>query len=190
MLPEAQTESLEESIFKTLSNQKRRDILRFIGERRQASFSEIKKAADIDDSSSVSYHLRSLQGLVIQRNEKYVLSELGQEAYNLIVKTNAYTTTNMAVRTLRRQVPALIVANALLWAAAYLVAVVLEGDSAPFTLGLFFVLWSVSTVVIYSIVSSINRDSSCRSLFEHAPPEQPPEPRKTDPPKPCPAKCC
>jgi hypothetical protein len=166
MLPEAQTESLEESIFKTLSNQKRRDILRFIGERRQASFSEIKKAADIDDSSSVSYHLRSLQGLVIQRNEKYVLSELGQEAYNLIVKTNAYTTINVAVRTLRRQVPALIVANALLWVAAYLVAARLEGDLTPMTSGMFVVLWFVSTVIIYSIVSSISRDSSCRSLFE------------------------
>jgi len=31
----ADNESLEESIFKTLSNQKRRDILRYIGERRQ-----------------------------------------------------------------------------------------------------------------------------------------------------------
>jgi hypothetical protein len=45
-------ESLEESIFKTLSNQKRRDILRFIGEHKQATFTEIKKAVEIEDSSS------------------------------------------------------------------------------------------------------------------------------------------
>ena len=82
---DAKNESLEESIFKTLSNQKRRDILRFIGEHKQVTFTEIKKAVEIEDSSSVSYHLKSLQNLISQQNEKYSLSELGQEAYNLIV---------------------------------------------------------------------------------------------------------
>jgi DNA-binding transcriptional ArsR family regulator len=64
---EAKNQSLEESIFKTLSNQKRRDILRFISEHKQAIFTEIKKAAEIEDSSSVSYHLSSLQTLVSQK---------------------------------------------------------------------------------------------------------------------------
>jgi len=40
-------ESLEESIFKTLSNQKRRDILRVIGERREATFTEIKIPSEL-----------------------------------------------------------------------------------------------------------------------------------------------
>ena len=75
---DAKNESLEESIFKTLSNQKRRDVLRFIGEHRQATFTEIKKAVEIEDSSSLSYHLTNLQTLVTQQNEKYSLSELGQ----------------------------------------------------------------------------------------------------------------
>jgi len=40
---EVETESLEKSIFKTLGNQKRRDILRFVGEKKQVTFTEIKK---------------------------------------------------------------------------------------------------------------------------------------------------
>jgi DNA-binding transcriptional ArsR family regulator len=39
---QAENSSLEESVFKTLNNQKRRDILRFIDERGQATFTEIK----------------------------------------------------------------------------------------------------------------------------------------------------
>ena len=74
MNKEAENQSLEESIFKTLSNQKRRDSLRFIGEHKQATFTEIKKAAEIEDSSSVSYHLSSLQTLVTKktRNTPYL----------------------------------------------------------------------------------------------------------------------
>ncbi len=40
---EVETESLEKSIFKTLGNQKRRDILRFVGEKKQVTFTEIKR---------------------------------------------------------------------------------------------------------------------------------------------------
>ncbi len=43
----AEDESFEESIFKTLSHQKRLDILRFIGERREATFTEIKNSFGI-----------------------------------------------------------------------------------------------------------------------------------------------
>lgn len=76
---EAENESLEESIFKTLSNQKRRDILRFIGERKQATFTEIKKAMEIEDSSSVSYHLRSLQNLVTKKTKNTFSQTLGKK---------------------------------------------------------------------------------------------------------------
>jgi len=48
----AQEESLEESIFKTLNHQKRRDILRFIGEWKEATFPEIKNSIGIEDSPS------------------------------------------------------------------------------------------------------------------------------------------
>jgi DNA-binding transcriptional ArsR family regulator len=157
---EAQTESLEESIFKTLSSQKRRDILRFIGEHKQASFTEIKKAVAIEDSSSVSYHLNSLQTLVIQQKEKYALSDLGQEAYSLIIKTNAYTANNIAVKTIRRQLFSLIIVNAVLWAAALFAVIDLEG--ARQVASLFISLWAVGNILIYLILKQTTGGQTCR----------------------------
>ena len=84
MSKEEQEESLEETVFKTLSNQKRRDILRFIGERKEATFTEIKNSIKIEDTPSLSYHLTTLDCLIVQKSGKYSLSELGQDAYNLI----------------------------------------------------------------------------------------------------------
>ncbi len=159
---EEHNESLEESIFKTLSNQKRRDILRFIGENKQATFTEIKKAAEIEDSSSVSYHLNSLQTLISQKNEKYTLSELGQEAYNLIVKTNAYTTTNTVVGYLRRQLSLLIIANALTWALAILSVRYIEGPLDQMTMFNLAFLWFISNIMIYMIQRTTTKNQQCR----------------------------
>ena len=158
---EAQNESLEESIFKTLSNQKRRDILRFIGENKQATFTQIKKAVEIEDSSSVSYHLTSMQTLVTQQNEKYTLTVLGQEAYNLIVKTNAYTSTNVVVGILRRQLSLLIIANAILWAAAIFATKQFEGSLSHNATFAFVALWLISNALIYSILRGTSKENQC-----------------------------
>lgn len=160
-MDKVQNESLEESIFKTLSNQKRRDILRFIGEKKQASFTEIKKSIQIEDSSSLSYHLNSLQILITQKNEKYSLSELGQEAYNLIVKTNAYTSTNIAVGFLRKQLSALIIANAVLWAVAIFAVTEFEGPINQMTIFTFAALWFISNILMYVILKSTKKNQNC-----------------------------
>ncbi len=149
---EAQNESLEESIFKTLSNQKRRDILRYIGENKQATFTQIKKAVEIDDSSSLSYHLNNLQKLINQNNEKYNLSDLGQEAYNLIVKTNAYTSTNIVVNYLRRQLTLLIIANAILWLIGIIITRQIEGQLSRNSTFALVALWLISNGIIFSIL--------------------------------------
>jgi hypothetical protein len=158
---ETQNESLEESIFKTLSNQKRRDILRFIGENKQSTFTQIKKATQIEDSSSVSYHLTSLQTLVNQQNEKYVLSDLGQEAYNLIIKTNAYTSTNIVVSILRRQLSLLIIANAILWVIAIFATNQFEGPITRNTTFTFIALWLTSNALIYTILRGTSKEKQC-----------------------------
>lgn len=162
MNKEAQNESLEESIFKTLSNQKRRDILRFIGEHKQATFTKIKKAVEIEDSSLVSYHLNSLQMLINQKDEKYSLSELGQEAYNLIVKTNVYASTNVIVGVLRRQLTLLVIANAVLWMFALLTLRLFEGNIGQMTTFAFAALWLTSNGLIYAILNGTNSGKSCR----------------------------
>ena len=93
MSAETLKENLEETIFKTLSHQKRRDILRVIGEKKNATFTEIKNAMQTEDSPSLSYHLNALNGLIIQKEGEYKLSELGQDTYRLICKTASCATT-------------------------------------------------------------------------------------------------
>jgi len=160
---EAKNESLEESIFKTLSNQKRRDILRFVGEKKQVTFTEIKKAVEIEDSSSVSYHLNSLQTLIAQKDEKYSLSELGQEAYNLIVKTNVYTSTNIVVSYLRKQLSLLIIANAVLWTFAIFATKQFEGTLSHNTTFTFVALWLTSNALLYTILRGTTKEKKCSS---------------------------
>ncbi len=164
MEKETQTESLEDSIFKTLSNQKRRDILRYVGENKEATFTEIKKAAEIDDSSLVSYHLKSLENLIIQIKDKYRLSDLGQEAYNLIVKTNAYTATNIVVRVLRKQLTLLIISNAVLWVLAILSVSYFQESLSRTAQSSLVLLWVISNVMIYTVLRATNQDRRRASM--------------------------
>jgi DNA-binding transcriptional ArsR family regulator len=154
---EMQGESLEESIFKTLSHQKRRDILRIIGERREATFTEIKNSVEIADSPSLSYHLNALSHLIVQNKGKYRLSELGQDAYNLICRTATYTASNATINLLRKYVPAVIVANAILWAAAIFSVLQFEGRLHQTTIFSFAALWFISNIIFYSILTKIRR---------------------------------
>lgn len=151
----SQNESLEETVFKTLSNQKRRDILRFIGERREATFTEIKNSIEIEDSPSLSYHLNSLDCLIVQKSGKYSLSELGQDAYSLIYKTTIHTSSNSTISHLRKELPAVIVANAILWAAAIFSVSQFEGRLQQTTLFSFAALWFISNIILYSILTRI-----------------------------------
>jgi DNA-binding HxlR family transcriptional regulator len=144
-------ESLEEAVFKTLSNQKRRDILRVVGERKEATFTEIKDAAEIEDSPSLSYHLNALNRLIVQKSGKYSLSELGQDAYNLICKTAAFSASNSTMGFLRRGLPAVIVANAILWAAAIFAVSQFEGSMHQLTLFSFAALWFISNIILYTL---------------------------------------
>jgi DNA-binding transcriptional ArsR family regulator len=152
---EERDESLEETVFKTLSNQKRRDILRFIGERRETTFTEIKNSVGIEDSPSLSYHLNALNCLIFQKSGKYSVSELGKDAYDLIYKTNVYTSTGSMIGRLRRELPAVIVANAILWAAAILSVSQFEGTLHQMTLYSFAALWFVSNMILYSVVAKL-----------------------------------
>ena len=157
MSKEAPDESLEESIFKTLSHQKRRDILRVIGEKKEATFTEIKNSVGIEDSPSLSYHLNALSHLVVQKEGKYRLSELGQDAYNLMCKITAYSTSNSIIGFLRKEIPSVIIANAILWAAAVLAVSQFEGRLHQMTMFSFAVLWFISNISLYAISTRIRK---------------------------------
>ena len=83
-------ENLEQDVFKALENQKRRDILRLIGEKKGISFTEVLNASKITDSPTLSYHLRELAPFIRQKGGKYELTPMGRDAYNLLLKTASY----------------------------------------------------------------------------------------------------
>ncbi len=83
-------ENFEQGVFKALENQKRRDILRLVGERKGVSFTEILNRCKIPDSPTLSYHLRELAPLVEQKQGKYQLTAMGKDAYSLLQKTATY----------------------------------------------------------------------------------------------------
>jgi DNA-binding transcriptional ArsR family regulator len=157
MNKEARDESLEESIFRTLSHQKRRDILRVVGERKEATFTEIKNSAEIEDSASLSYHLNALDSLIVQKGGKYRLSEMGQDAYNLICKTTTSAASTFMLTALRKEIPMVIIANAILWAAAIFSVGQFEGRLHPMTIYSFASLWFISNVILYSILTRIRK---------------------------------
>ncbi len=149
-------ESLEESIFKTLSHQTRRDILRFIGEQKQASFTEIKNNVSVEDSATLSYHLNTLQTLTTQKNGKYALTEIGQDAYALINKTTACAETNSTLNFLRGKFPRVIVANAVLWAAALLLSTIFEKNGLPiYTIISMLALWYISNLILSRLLTRL-----------------------------------
>jgi hypothetical protein len=152
-----ETESLEESIFKTLSHQKRRDILRFIGERKEATFTEIKNFVGIEDSPSLSYHLNALGRLVVQTAGKYRLSELGNDAYKLMCKTASNALSTSIISSLRKEIPLIIIANAVLWVAAIFSVSQFEGGLRPLAVYSFVILWFISNIMLYSILTKVGR---------------------------------
>jgi predicted transcriptional regulator len=83
-------DNLEQDVFKALENQKRRDILRLIGEKKTISFTDILNINKIPDSPTLSYHLRELAPFLTQKNGKYELTTMGKNAYSLLLKTASY----------------------------------------------------------------------------------------------------
>ena len=150
-------ESIEEFIFKTLSHQKRRDILRVIGEKREVTFTEIKNAIGTEDSSSLSYHLNALKYLIVQKEGKYHLSELGEDTYRLICKTSDLSQSNTILRLVRKDLSALIIANAIFWAIAIFAVRQFQGRLEQMTINSFSALWFVSNIVIYSILKRMKQ---------------------------------
>jgi len=150
-----ETTSLEDRIFKTLSHENRRNIVRVIGEKEEATFTEIKNSIGIEDSSSLSYHLNALEQLVVQQNGKYRLNEIGQETYHLLSKITAYAVSTHIIRSLKKEISMVIIANAILWAGAILAVSMFEGRLHQFTLFSFAALWFVSNIILYSMLVRI-----------------------------------
>ena len=123
-------ESLEQEVFKALDHQKRRDILRYIGERKGITFTEIMKAGKIPDTPTLSYHLKTLSPFIEQRNGKYHLTPIGKDAYNLLLRTTTYN----KLALFQKNKYEVTVGNTILWITAIAAAVYLEADTVLTTI--------------------------------------------------------
>jgi DNA-binding transcriptional ArsR family regulator len=76
-----------DAIFKALKHPVRRQILLFLEQKGEASFTDIQNSVSINDTGLMSYHLKELAPLVEQSARgKYCLSEVGQASVALFRK--------------------------------------------------------------------------------------------------------
>jgi DNA-binding transcriptional ArsR family regulator len=144
------TIDLEEEIFKTLSHQLRRDILRYIGEKKEAKFTEIKSATGIEESASLSYHLKELSPLLKHEEDIYSLSDLGEDIYSLMNKLTTYSSSVTMLEIINKKLGATIIANGLIWISAIGYMSVVEGPLEFMTYVIFLVLFTISNIILFS----------------------------------------
>jgi DNA-binding HxlR family transcriptional regulator len=142
--------SLEEEVFNALDHQKRRDILRSIGEKEGVTFTEIMNAGKIPDSPTLSYHLRSLAPFVEQRHGGYRLTPMGKDAYSLLLRSTAYD--KLAMFQKKRYEATF--ANLILWVAAIGAAAYL-GVSVVLTVLTLPPLAFVATMITYQLFDEV-----------------------------------
>jgi hypothetical protein len=135
------SENLEQDVFKALENQKRRDILRLVGEKKGISFTDILSVSKIPDSPTLSYHLRELAPFISQKSGKYELTPIGKDAYNLLLKTATY---GKVVLFQKKRLGATF-GNLLLWAIGISAAIYLEVDFAMWAIIMPFLAFIATT---------------------------------------------
>jgi DNA-binding transcriptional ArsR family regulator len=86
----SESKNIEQEIFKVLEHQIRRNILKFVGETKNPTFTDILQAVKMADSPTLSYHLKTPAPFIEQQNGNYQLTPIGQDAYSLLLKTAAY----------------------------------------------------------------------------------------------------
>jgi len=119
-----ETTNLEEEVFKALDHQMRRDILRYVGESKSVTFTEILNNVKVPDSPTLSYHLKTLGPFVEQRDGRYGLTVMGRDAYNLLLKTSSYNKLALFWRNKRNAT----MGTGILWLIAIAAAVYMELD--------------------------------------------------------------
>jgi hypothetical protein len=104
--------SLEQSIFKALDHQNRRDVLRVIGERKSITFTEIMNSI-------------KTQPFIEQHDGKYRLTRLGKSAYNLLTMATSYS---KEAQVFQRK-SSVIIGTTFMWVCAIAAAMVINADT-------------------------------------------------------------
>ncbi len=80
------TEPSIDVMLKLLQHPARRTIIRVLGEKGRASYSELMKATGISDSGTFAFHLRQLEGFIVKDREGYYkLTERGLKLYRALL---------------------------------------------------------------------------------------------------------
>ena len=134
----------EDEIFKSLNHQVRRNIVKFLGEE-PFSFTDIKNKVEPIDSPTLSYHLKSLQPLLIQNENKYELSEIGEAAFNLLGKTDE----SVRISRYKKKFLYAYYVTVICWLSASTII--------PFIIGANLGFWTITYInIIITIISTIN----------------------------------
>jgi len=141
-----ETVNLEEEVFKALDHQMRRDILRYVGEAKSVSFTEIMNSVKVPDSPTLSYHLKTLSPFVEQREGKYGLTVMGRDAYNLLLKTSSYSRLALFWRNKRNAT----MGTGLLWLIA-IIAAVYMGLDMTYTVAILPTLAAIAMSTVYQL---------------------------------------
>jgi len=141
-----ETMNLEEEVFKALDHQMRRDILRYVGEAKSVTFTEIMNNVKVPDSPTLSYHLKTLGPFVEQRDGRYGLTVMGRDAYSLLLKTSSYSRLALFWRNKRNAT----MGTGILWLAAIAAAVYMELDMT-FTAVILPILAAVAMSTTYQL---------------------------------------
>ncbi len=142
-------------MFKALDHQMRRDILRYIGEEKQSTFTAIMNTLKVD-SPTLSYHLRTLSPFIEQKDSKYSLTPLGKDAYGLLSKTSSTVTSTILIASLKKEISCVMITNAILWECALVSVALFEGGVRTLTISIFAVLWFISSVILNSFATQIS----------------------------------
>ena len=124
--------SLEEEVFKALDHQIRRDILRYIGEGKKPTFTDVMNATRSPDSPTLSYHLKNLAPFLEQKDGRYDLNPVGKAAYTLLLRTVTYN----RLALLHKKKLGAIIGHIMLWISAIAAGLVLGVDSFMTTITL------------------------------------------------------
>lgn len=146
MTQKANEINLEEETFEALVHQTRRDILRFVGEKKSPGFTEIQTAAKIPDTPTLAYHLRSLNQFIKQENGRYQLTPIGKDAYSLLLRT---TEVSSSLSFFKQKSHRVTFDNAVIWGAVIVATIVIGAPAVlvPILIGAAF----VSSVTTYRL---------------------------------------
>ena len=126
---ETELKTLEQEVFKALDHQTRRDILRYVGEGKSPTFTDILNTVKLPDSPTLSYHLKTLAPFIEQRSGKYHLTPMGKDSFNLLLKAGTYS----KITVFQKKQWEATLGNAVLWCAAIASAAYLKVDTTLLT---------------------------------------------------------